>query len=44
MVGVKLWPGSLYSLFGVPIDHLRTRPANLDDLGVRQLRTVEARL
>lgn len=44
MVGVKLWPGSLYSLLGVPINLLRNRPVNLDDLGLRKLRTIEARL
>jgi AraC-like DNA-binding protein len=44
MVGVKLWPGSLHSLLGMPIDQLRSRPATLDDLGLNKLRALEARL
>jgi AraC-like DNA-binding protein len=44
MVGVKLWPGSLYSLLGMPINQLRSRPAALDDIGPNKLRALEARL
>jgi AraC-like DNA-binding protein len=44
MVGVKLWPNSLYSLLGVPMSELRGRPVELQTLGERKLLEIESRL
>src|SRR5688572_29737699 len=44
MVGVKLWPNSLYSLLGIPMSELRGRPVVLQALGERKLLEKEARL
>ncbi len=44
MVGVKLWPNSLYSLLGIPMSELRGRPVELQALGEPKLLEMEARL
>jgi AraC-like DNA-binding protein len=44
MIGVKLWPNSLYSLLGIPMSELRARPMELAELGNDKLLEMEARL
>jgi AraC-like DNA-binding protein len=44
MVGVKLWPNSLYSLLGIPMSEFLGRPVELQALGDRKLLEIESRL
>jgi AraC-like DNA-binding protein len=44
MVGVKLWPNSLYSLLGIPMSELGGRPLELQLLGAAKLLEIEGRL
>jgi len=44
MVGVKLWPNSLYSLLGIPMSELHGKPLELLELRERQLLEMESRI
>jgi len=44
MVGVKLWPNSLYSLLGIPMSELRGRPLPLGTLRDRKLLELESKI
>ena len=44
MVGVKLWPNSLHSLLGIPMNELRGKPVELRELAESKLIELETRI